>query len=105
MAMVMVIIAGMTAGAVETVEEIVVAVAVVVIAGLVAAATAIVAAAVAEGAKRVNCDGITIKDKKINQKIILRCYNLKEPSIGKRRKAASVKLLREEALSLLVRML
>jgi hypothetical protein len=73
------------------------------IAGLVVAETVTVVAVEAAGDKH---PGIFINKRNTsNQKIILRCYNLKEQSIGKHRRVGSVRRLRGETPSLSVRML
>jgi hypothetical protein len=104
--MVMDIIVEMTAGAVVIVAATVVAAVVVVeTAGLVAAVEIAGPAVVAADADRSNGYADTTKIiRNKYQKIILRCYNQKDPSIGKGRKDASVRLQKEGTLLLSVRM-
>jgi hypothetical protein len=110
--MVMDIIVEMTAGAVVIVVENVAAVVAVETAGQVAAVViADLVVVVAADADESNDEGYRFVDVDLTkiirnkyQKIILRCYNLKEPSIGKDRKGASVRLQREGIPLLLVRM-
>ena len=106
--MVMGIIVAMTAEAVVIVAESVAAVVVAEIAGLAVAAVVIAGPVVvaADAAKRDDLEDAELTKIIRNkyQKIILRCYNLKEPSIGKDRKGASVRLQRGVIPLLLVRM-
>ena len=104
--MVMDIIVEMTAGAVVIVAATVVAV-VVEIADLVAAVVLVIAGPAGAAADADRSNGYADTTKIIRnkyQKIILRCYNQKDPSIGKGRKDASVRLQKEGTLLLSVRM-
>jgi hypothetical protein len=109
--MVMDIIVEMTAGAVVIVVESVAVAAVVVTAGLVAAVVIAGLAAVAAGVDKSKVEWDDFEDADLTiiirnkyEKIILRCYNQKDPSIGKDRKGASVRLQREGTRLLSVRM-
>jgi hypothetical protein len=76
-------------------------------AGLVAAAVLVIAgpAGAAADADRSNDYADTTKNiRNKYEKIIQRCYNQKDPSIGKGRKDASVRLQKEGTLLLSVRM-
>ena len=104
--MVMDIIVEMIAGAVVIVAATVAVALAAATAGLVAAVVVIAGrAVVAADADRSNDYADTTKIiRNKYQKIIQRCYNQKDPSIGKGRKDASVRLQKEGTLLLSVRM-